>query len=148
MNEDQYRSLRISCDRLLLAADSSIDRIAIPWLHVIRPHQIFLDGYEVIFRPQASTSWKHRIRNTVSALRNLAKTFVNGGEPWRSFGQLPSNCDVLMVSHLFNDEFLEGEEDFYYARAAGELAEQGLGTAIALINYTKTDPPILAGPCC
>lgn len=145
MNEDQYRALCSICDRILLAPYSSVDQIAIPWLHVIRPHQIFLDAYEVIFRPQASATWKRHICNIVCALRNLAKAFVNGGKPWSSVPQLPSKCDVLMVSHLLNDEFIAEEEDFYYGRAAGELAEQGLSVIIALINHTNTDPAILAG---
>ena len=147
MNEDQYRALCSACDRILLAPYLNVDQIAIPWLHVIRPHPILLDGYEVIFRPQASAMWKRRIRNIASALSNLAKAFLNAGKPWSSVGQLPSKCDVLMVSHLLNDEFLSEEEDFYYGRAAGELAEQGFSTTIALINYTKTDPAILAGTC-
>lgn len=147
VNVSQYTELCSACDRILLAPYSNVDRIAIPWLHVIRPHQIFLDGYEVIFRPQASAMWKRRIRNTASALRNLAKAFLNGGKPWSSLGQLPSKCDVLMVSHLLNDELLAEEEDFYYGRAAGELAEQGLSATIALINHTKTDPVVLAGSC-
>lgn len=145
MNEDQYRALCSACDRILLAPYFNVDQIAIPWLHVIRPHQIFLDGYEVIFRPQASAMWKRRIRNIASALSNLAKAFLNAGKPWSSVGQLPSKCDVLMVSHLLNDEFLAEEEDFYYGRAAGELAEQGLSVTIALINCTNTDSAILVG---
>ncbi|WP_341885416.1 hypothetical protein [Synechococcus sp. UW140] len=145
INIAQYTEFCSACNRILLAPYFNFDQIAIPWLHVIRPHQIFLDGYELIFRPQASTRWKRRIRNIASALRNLAKAFLNGGKPWSSVGQLPSKCDVLMVSHLLIDEFLAEEEDFYYGRAAGELAEQGLSTTIALINYTNTDPAILAG---
>jgi hypothetical protein len=144
VNEDHYNALCKACDQLLLAPDASDERIAIPWLHVIRAHPIFLEGYAEMFRPQTAGG-KRRARNTASALRHLGKALVSGGEPWISVGELPSKCDVLMVSHLVNDAFPGQEGDFYYGRAAGELAEQGLSATIALINYTETAPAILAG---
>lgn len=144
MNEDQYNALCKACDELLLAPDASDERIATPWLHIIRAHPIFLGAYAGIFGPQPSASGKRRVRNIASALRHLGRSLVSGGEPWSSVGELPQNCDVLMVSHLVNDSFPGQEGDFYYGRAAGELAEQGVSATIALINYTETAPATLA----
>ena len=145
MNHDQYNALCQACDHLLLAPDSGDERIATPWLHVIRPHPIFLEGYADIFNSQFGTNWKRRIRNTGSALRHLAKACLSSGEPWASVGELPEKCDVLMISHLVNKSILDQDDDFYYGGAAGELAEQGLSATIALINYTDTAPAVLAG---
>jgi len=144
VNEDQYQALCKACDRLLLAPDSSIERVAIPWLHVIRAHPIFLESYAEIFSPQASTSVWRWVRNTASALRYLSKALAAAGQPWSSVGELPQTCDVLMVSHLVNDSFPGQEGDFYYGKAAGELSAQGLSTTIALINYTGTTADTLA----
>ena len=143
MNEDQYTDLCQACDQLLLASDASEELIATPWLHVIRAHPIFLASYAEVIGQQTS-GWKRRVRNTGSALRHLGKAIASGGEPWSSVGELPSTCDVLMVSHLVNDEFSGQKGDFYYGRAAGELALQGITATIALINYTETAPAILA----
>ena len=38
MNEQQYRQLCKACDRVLMEQVSTIERIAISWLHVIREH--------------------------------------------------------------------------------------------------------------
>jgi hypothetical protein len=144
VNEDQYTDLCKACDQLLLASDASEELIATPWLHVIRAHPIFLESYAEVLGQQTS-GWKRRVRNTASALRHLGKAIASGGEPWSCVGELPSKCDVLMVSHLMNDEFSGQEGDFYYGRAAGELALQGITATIALINYTETAPATLAG---
>ncbi len=144
MNEDQYLALCEVCDRLLMESDSDIERIASPWLHVIRPHPIFLSSYYEIFGPQASVIDQRRLRSTASALRRLIISYLIGGEPWSNVGELPSKCDVLMVSHLVNKSFSCQEGDFYYGNAASELATQGINTTIALINYTDMSPAALA----
>jgi hypothetical protein len=74
VNHDQYNALCKACDQLLLAPESGDERIAAPWLHVIRPHPIFLEGYADIFESQFGAGWKRRIRNIASALRHLTKS--------------------------------------------------------------------------
>lgn len=145
MNEQQYNALCEACDKLLLESDSSNERIATPWLHVIRAHPTFLDAYREIFTQYTEPEVKWNVRNFASALRHLGKAFASGDSLWSGVGNLPQTCDVLLVSHLVNESFLEQEGDFYYGKAAGELAELGISAAIALINYTKTSPATLAG---
>lgn len=145
MNEEQYNALCEACDQLLLASDSTTERIATPWLHVIRPHPIFLESYADIFGPQKAVYGKRHILNFASALRNLLKAIAGGGLPWSGVGELTQKCDVLMVSHLVNEAFTGQEGDFYYGKAAGELAELGISATIALINYTDMAPATLAG---
>jgi len=145
VNLEQYNALCEACDQLLLAPDSNNERIATPWLHVIRAHPTFLDGYREIFAQQAGPEGKRHVRNFASALRHLGKAFASGGPLWSSVGELPQKCDVLMISHLVNEAFPGQEGDFYYGKAAGELAELGVSATIALINYTETSPATLAG---
>ncbi len=147
MNEDQYFTLCRACDHLLLAPGSGIERIATPWLHVIRAHPIFLDSYSEIFGLEVSTRGKRgvrRLRSIASALRTLIKACIAGAQPWTSVGELPSKCDVLMVSHLVNKSFSEQEGDFYYGKVAGELAAQGISAVIALVNHTDAASAALA----
>jgi hypothetical protein len=145
VNLEQYNAVCEACDQLLLAPDSSIERIAIPWLHVIRAHPIFLEGYRGIFAQQTGQEGKRHVRNFASALRHLGTAFVCGGPLWSSVNELPQKCDVLMVSHLVNEAFTGQEGDFYFGKAAGELADLGISATIALINYTETSPLTLAG---
>lgn len=144
VNEEQYIALCNACDRLLLAPDAGPERIATPWLHVIRAHPIFLKSYAGIFGQQPVANSKQYMRSAMSELRHLAKALFSGGESWSSVGELTPKCDVLMVSHLVNESFPEHEGDFYYGKVAGELAERGISSTIALINYTETTPTALA----
>lgn len=144
MNEEQYIALCKVCDRLLLAPDAGPERVATPWLHVIRAHPIFLENYAGIFGPQPVANRKRHIRSAMSALRHLGKALFNRGKSWSNVGELAPKCDVLMVSHLVNESFPEHEGDFYYGKVAGELADRGISSTIALINYTETTPMALA----
>ena len=144
MNEEQFQALCKACDQLLLASDSGPERIATPWLHVIRAHPIFLESYGEIFGWQPVANGKRYMRSVLSALHYLGKALFNGGEYWSSVSELMPKCDVLMVSHLVNESFLEHEDDFYYGKVADELAERGISSTIALINYTETSPMALA----
>lgn len=141
MNEGQYHALCKACDQLLLAPEVGIERVAIPWLHVIRAHPIFLDGYADIFDAGKASGAKP-LRNLASAVRHLAKSLVGGGQPW--VGEAPQKTDVLIVSHLVNESFAGQENDFYYGSTATELAAQGFSVTIALINYTDTPASTLA----
>lgn len=145
VNEEQYLALCKACDRLLLAPGASTERIATPWLHVIRAHPIFLESYAGIFGSQPAANRRRYTRSAMSALRHLAKALFNGGERWSNVGELAPRCDVLMVSHLVNESFPGHEGDFYYGKVAGELTERGISSTIALINYTETTPMALAG---
>jgi len=144
VNHDQYNALCKACDQLLLAPESGDERIAAPWLHVIRPHPIFLEGYADIFESQFGTGWRRRIRNIASALRHLTKSCFSSGKPWASVGDLPEKCDVLMISHLVNTSNIGQDNDFYYGEAGVELAKHGLSATIALINYTQSASTVLA----
>lgn len=144
MNEDQYITLCNICDRLLLEPDAGPERIATPWLHVIRAHPTFLDSYAGIFGPQSASNTKRRIRTALSALRNLFKAVFSRGDRWSNVGELPPKCDVLFVSHLVNESFLGLEDDFYYGNVASMLADRGISATIALINYTDTSSLAIA----
>jgi len=148
VNEDQYQAICKACDELLKATDSTVERVATPWLHVIRPHPIYLEKYKEIFALKTA-AWVNRwARNLASALRHLGKAFTSGGQLWFSVGELPQRSDVLLVSHLVNDSFTRQEGDFYYGRAASELAKEGLSTTIALINHTEKAAANLARSWC
>lgn len=141
--EAEYRALCAACDRLLLASNAGPDRVAVPWLHVIRPHPIFFAGYADIFDPRrAPRPGAKLLRNAASAVRHLGKSLVSDGGPWS--GEAPERSEVLFISHLVNPSFAGQENDFYFGRAAADLADQGIAATIALINYTRGSPSSLA----
>jgi hypothetical protein len=53
ISEKQYLELCDACNRLLVLPESSIEMVAIPWLHVIREHPIVLEKYVSLFSPKS-----------------------------------------------------------------------------------------------
>lgn len=142
-NESEYCALHKACDRLLLMPDAGVERIAIPWLHVIRPHPIFFSRYSGVFSPyRSSLPYARVLRNLGSAIRHLGKAAVSGGPAW--VGDAPERSDVLFISHLVNASFAGRENDFYFGDAAAGLADKGISSTLALINYTRVRPAALA----
>jgi hypothetical protein len=49
LTEEQYHRVCQACDSILVDDDSSIERVSISWLHVIREHPEFLKNYDYLF---------------------------------------------------------------------------------------------------
>ena len=149
MTESQYKALCESCDRLLLAPDSSLTRIAIPWLHVIREHPFFLANYNNIFN--ANTFYNHyftkirnRLRNLYIFLRLLLKASQKKEQMWYGSEPLFAKIDYLFISHLLNTSHIGKSEDFYFGKMPNELADMGYKVMIALINHSGEPGELLA----
>lgn len=149
MNEKQYRELCETCDRVLLAPDSTIERLAIPWLHVIREHPIFLNNYTDLFEPAKGVKaigrqWWLVLRNNAGWLRQLGRASCADGQLWFGPKELPMQIDVLFVSHLLNASHAGQADDFYFSALPNVLVAQGCSVVIALINHSDQPSAILA----
>jgi len=149
LNEEQYRSLCEACDRVLLAPDSTLERVAIPWLHVIREHPVFLANYVDLFEP--ARGGKAIIRTCLRVIRNMAgwyrqigRSLRTGVQPWYGPEDIPSGIDVLFVSHLLNPSQAGQAEDFYFGELPNQLIARGHTVVIALINHSDQAAPYLA----
>lgn len=140
MKEDQYHALCKACDELLLEPGASSQRIAIPWLHVIRPHPIFLDNYRQIIEGRVTANFLMYLRNFAATLIRLIRSFLVDHKLKTKFETLSPNCDLLIISHLVTGPGVE--DDFYFGSTAKELADRGFSSTTALINYTKVKPSI------
>lgn len=149
MNEQQFRQLCQSGDRLLTAPDASFETVAIPWLHVIRAHPMFLSLYADLFEPVSTRSRLRteyrRLRTIGSRLRFVAKAGMGNAAPWTASGPLPDQVDVLIVSHLVAASFAGKDSDFYFGDIPSRLALAGRSAVIALIDYSGADAKSLAG---
>ncbi len=124
-----------------------MERVAIPWLHIIREHPVFLENYRYLF--ESSRGVHAALRNLYRMFRNRAGWFNQllrscreDGRPWSGPEELPHRIDVLFISHLLNATQAGQSPDFYFGNLPGELAERGHSVAIALINHTG----LAAGP--
>lgn len=141
MNENQYRSLCDVCDQMLLEPGSTMARVSIPWLHVIREHPVFLAAYEDLFKPSGggdafSSRFVRIMRNHAAWLRQVIWALRSNGAFWFEVKELPNGIDVLFVSHLLTEEQATRSDDFYFGDLPEKLAAQGQSVVIALINHT------------
>jgi hypothetical protein len=138
MTEEQYRSLCAVCDRILLAPGTTVERVAIPGLHVIREHPVFLARY-----PDASGRSSKRLSTHARQLRTSAvwprqvfRAMGSTGQLWHGPEELPRGVDFLLVSHLLNADHAGRSDDFYFAHLPDELAARGRSVVVALVNHT------------
>jgi hypothetical protein len=149
LNEQQYREVCEACDRVLLATDSTIERIAIPWLHVIREHPVFLTNYVDLFEPSKGGTalvreWWRVFRSRAVWFRQILRSLRGDGKPWFGPEELPSGIDVLFVSHLLNPSHAGQEDDFYFGGLPNEMVVRGHSAVIALINHSGQPAAYLA----
>ena len=126
---------------MLLAPDSTIERVAIPWLHVIREHPVFLVNYVDLFEPanglkEIVRKWWRVFRRKAGWLRQILMSLLADGKPWFGSEDLSSGIDVLFVSHLLNPSQAGQKDDFYFGGLPNEMVERGHSTLIALINHS------------
>jgi hypothetical protein len=146
VNERQYRQVCEACDQVLLSPDAGDATVAIPWLHVIRPHPMFLRHYEGMFSGPSRAggeAWR-RLRSLASRMRSLVASVTNLGGWWSASATPEVRADVLFVSHLLNGDQAGGNSDFYFGVLPASLAERGYKVAVVLIDYTSRDASRLA----
>ena len=150
LNEEQYRLLCMTCDRVLQSHDATVECIAIPWLHVIREHPMFLTGYVNLFESDRGIKGSARkrleiLRSRAVWLRQLLRAFNSTGQSWHCDAVLPNTTDILFISHLVNASHAGQSSDFYFGELPNELTVKGFSVAIALINHTGLPGKQLVG---
>jgi hypothetical protein len=137
--EELYHELCAACDAVLQAPDATVETVAIPWLHVVREHPVFLRQYEHFFA-QAPTpavrvpSIWDRTLHFASWHRSWLTAVLGRGTWW--YGELPDAADVLFLSHLVDRRHAGSRADFYFGDMPERLREHGLSAVIALIDHT------------
>jgi len=141
LKEELYRSICVACDHILLAADSTIERVSIPWLHVVREHPVFLKSYKEIAVNKSGAKvtlqrWLRLFRNKVWWLYQFGKSIRSDGMLWYGPQDFVIQTDVLLVSHLINVSHVNLADDFYFDNLPNELVKQGHKVVIVLMNHT------------
>ena len=142
MNEEQYHALCESCDGVLSASDSSVERMAIAWLHIMREHPVFMENYLDLFDDKKRISglvkpWTRSLRNNAIWMRQLLKFSISDGGLWHGSEKLPASVDIIFVSHLLNISQAGQSDDFYFGHVPRELAaKKNRSALIVLINHT------------
>lgn len=142
LSEKQYHEICNACNELLMATDSTLERVAIPWLHIIREHPIVLARYKELFADAGILGeWRWRLKlgllNKAVWLRQIFRAVKSSGMDQVEMDGAPDRVDLLFVSYLLKPSQFNDANDFYFASLPAELAQEGLSAAVAMINSTE-----------
>lgn len=136
ITEEQYKSLCRACDSLLLEPGISKTRVAVPLLHVIREHPVFLEKYESLFSEEPSVASTGGTRLLLHRIKSQLVLLATNFFWWRESHKSNDKADVLIVSHLLNSAHTGREVDFYFGDLPQQLQQHGYATSIALVNHS------------
>ena len=143
MNFKQYIKLCKINDKILLTGNARKSRIAIPWLHIIREHSVFLKKYNHIFsgsqRLKLSTFKIYKsIRNKFGIIQILYKSiFSKEYTLFKKNLKKKNKNDILFISHLLNEKQFSNKNDFYFHDLVQKNKKYGLKSSILLLNHTS-----------
>jgi hypothetical protein len=148
MTDEQYHKICAACDQAL-NSNMTLVRVAVPMLHVIREHPVFLEKYEKFFNPKESQ--KNLLAPYSRANLSLKRvvTFIGSYLLYAKFLSRPcknreERRKIIFVSHLVNDNHCGRVEDFYFGNIPNEIHESGMSAIIVLVNHTRKDGLALA----
>jgi hypothetical protein len=127
---------------------ATVARVAIPWLHIVREHPVFLSNYESLFSTGSRArmlgqQWRRALRNGAGWCWQLGRALRSDGRAWFGSRDFPDQVDVLFVSHLVNASHAGQAADFYYGDVPSELAARGYSVVIALLNHSNQPGDVL-----
>lgn len=139
MTENQFLNICAACKSILTAKDSTIQRVAIPWMHPIREHPIALQRYiELVLKTNRIKVAKKWLRDFITYtgiwIRQLYRAITRGNDYWKSNDALPAMVDCLFISHVVNRSHLENTDDFYFSSIPDELVKRNYKVLIGYIN--------------
>jgi hypothetical protein len=120
-----------------LSDDATVERVAIPWLHVMREHPMFLAQYTGLVTPRPAREQIGQLaRQGAWWARQLTRAARPGNRAW--FGPTPGDepIDVLFVSHLLRPKDAGQQSDSYFRDVPQDLATSGMRVAIAMLNHS------------
>ena len=140
ITEKQYMELCEACNDVLQLPDSKIERVAIPWLHIIREHPIVLAKYDNLFvlKKEPGNTLKTLIGNFYNKLRwwrQIFRSIRSDGHPWFGEGDFPREIDYLFISHLLNPNQYSKVDDFYYGTMPNDLIKKNRSVVVASISH-------------
>jgi hypothetical protein len=140
MTDDQYIEVCRLTDEILQSQSASSTRVAIPWLHVLRRHHIFLQEYENIYDDTIIgyfKNFKRKVLNVISLFVVLAQSlFYSRYSQWLQSFNRHSKKDILFVSHLLKKSQYSQGDDSYFFDLPQKISDAGFKSLVVMINHT------------
>lgn len=133
-----FQSLCTTLDSILLSCNSPFVT-SVDWLHVLRPHPVFLKRYSHLFSsPSSQFSQLFLIlaKNIATLLLDFVHSLfhINISAPPLSVFKPP---DIIFITHLLDVSHLHRSTDFYYGDLGESLTRDGFSVLFLYINHTK-----------
>ena len=132
ISKSKYLELCKLFNSILKSPESNLETIAIPWLHIIREHPIFLSRYKKIFKYGFFELFFTEVKKNIYLLLQFYKSlFAKKETYWFGSNQHERNIDYLFVSHLINKNKFTIDEDMYFGDIPSQLQKRGKKVAIS-----------------
>ena len=148
IDKNIYLTICKHCDDLLNKYNSSVQRVSINWLHVIREHPIILNRYEILFSEKFLEKYINRTKSVcINYLRfifNLVGS-IKKKPIIIELGHFEENLsvDYLFVSHLIDASHINNDFDFYFVNTIKKIDSLNYKTITVLLNQTKISNEVL-----
>jgi hypothetical protein len=140
MTEQEYADLCAACDYLLHGPATSLNRVAIPLLHVINEHPTGLRQYAPALRGAAPDRLSRSLRRHARALARVGRALLRATPPRAApahAGQSDRRPTVLIVSHLSSPGQLVSVDDFYFGALQQQLHDRGASCVLILVDHLR-----------
>lgn len=149
ITEAQYDQLCDACDALLQNNSLSFERNANAFLHVIREHPIFLQGYNALFH-KSNTGFslflikllfRHITFGSIKFLHAIYRNY------FLRDGRIKEETvfENLFISHFLNHSFVDHKSDFYFFDLPQKISEKEDASLQLYINFTGLSTRIIKG---
>lgn len=139
MKKKQFNEVCKLADEILQSQSASSTRLAIPYLHVVRPHHIFLKKYESIYDHSIIRYFKNTkqmVINIISLFVVLVQSiFYSRCSQWLYGFNFKSDKHILFISHLINKSQHNQDEDFYFSTLPQKVSDAGYKPLVVMINH-------------
>ena len=145
LSKEEFNSLCKACDYVLTMGDMTMERLSIPWLHVVRAHPVVNNKYLNVFNPSKVKDIYYAIHVvTYSYMKLILRLFsscIKSCKSW--YGLNNTKCDVVFVTHLLNESQAGLVYDFYFGDMPRVLREKKVSVALVFINHTNLNEEVL-----
>ena len=136
INNTNYKKLCEYCDALL-GYNPSISRVAISFLHVIRPHHTHGKHYELIFSHSHLSFCSYILKKLIKTILSFIISCLKIVFERNSSNIQYSEVDVIFVSHLFNLNQTKSSKDLYFHDIHEKLKSQSITSKRVFINHSN-----------
>ena len=149
ITEAQYDQLCDACDALLQNNSLSFERNANDFLHVIREHPIFLQGYNALFH-KSNTGFslflikllfRHITFGSIKFLHAIYRNYFLRDVRIKE----ETVFENLFISHFLNHSFVDHKSDFYFFDLPQKISEKEDASLQLYINFTGLSTRIIKG---